>query len=158
MKKNIINVLNIINKKLKNKKIKWIIGGSTSLSLQGIKLKKISDIDIATDKKGAFKINEIFKEYEIKPVKFSKNRIISSYRGKLKIKNIEVDVMGELSEKIGNRWVNISRQRLKSPKFIKIRNNRIPVTPLEQHLVPYKILRRKKDNEKIKKIERMLKK
>jgi len=145
MKKNIINALEIINKKLKNKKIKWIIGGSTSLYLQGINIKKTSDIDIATDKEGAFKINEIFKEHEIKPVKFSKNKIISSYRGKFKIKNIEVDIMGELKKKIGNKWVNISRRRLKSPKFVKIRNIRIPVTPLEQHLASYKGLRRKKD-------------
>ena len=145
MKKNIINALEIINKKLKNKKIKWIIGGSTSLYLQGINIKKTSDIDIATDKEGAFKINEIFKEHEIKPVKFSKNKIISSYRGKFKIKNIEVDIMGELKKKIGNKWVNISRRRLKSPKFVEIRNIRIPVTPLEQHLVSYKGLRRKKD-------------
>ena len=54
MKEKIINVLYIIGKKLKNKKIKWVVGGSTSLFLQGITLKKVNDIGIATDKVGKY--------------------------------------------------------------------------------------------------------
>lgn len=158
MNKNIIDVLAIIHDKLKNKKIKWVVGGSTSLFLQGIALKEITDIDVMTTKEDAFKICEIFKNYEIKPVEFSETKIIKSYWGQLKIKNIKIDIMGEFSEKIGNRWVNISRKRLKHRKFKNVKNIKIPVTPLDQHLESYKILGRKKDILKIKKIEEALQK
>jgi len=155
MEKDFLSVLKIIHKKL-DKKVKWIVSGSTSLFLQGIKL-KASDIDIMTTKEGAFKICEILKDYEIKPIKFGKTKNISSYWGQLKIKNIKIDVMGEFSERIGGKWVNVSKQRLKSHGFVKLGNIKIPVSKLEHHLKSYKIMRRKKDIEKIKKIEEKLK-
>jgi predicted nucleotidyltransferase len=156
MNKDILEALELISEKLKNKKIKWVISGSTSLLLQGI-LAKANDIDIMTDKEGAFRISKIFKDYELKPVKFSRTKIIKSYWGKLKIGDKEVDIMGEFSEKIGNKWVNISRQRLESHKIKKIGNIEVPVTTLESHLSSYKVLGRKKDIEKIKKIEEFMK-
>jgi hypothetical protein len=156
VERRIINVLKIIHKSLVNKKIKWVVSGSTSLFLQGITLKKVSDIDIMSDKKGALKISKILKKYEIKPVKFGKTKIIKSYWGQLKIKNVKVDVMGEFSEKIGKKWVNISKQRLNSHNFIKLGKIKIPVTKLKHHLLSYKILKRKKDIEKIRKIEEFL--
>lgn len=157
MNKDILEALKLINEKLKDKKIKWVISGSTSLLLQGI-VKKANDIDIMTNKEGAFRISEVFKDYEIEPVKFSKTKIIKSYWGKLKIGDKEVDIMGEFSEKIGSKWVNISRQRLKSYEIKKIGKINVPVTTLESHLSSYKVLGRKKDIEKIKNIEESLRK
>jgi len=156
MNKDVLEALELISEKLKDKKIKWVISGSTSLLLQGI-VEKANDIDIMTDKEGAFRLSKIFKDYELKPVKFSRTKIIKSYWGKLKIGDKEVDIMGEFSEKIGNKWVNISRQRLESPKIKKIGNIEVPVTTLESHLLSYRVLGRKKDIEKIKKIEEFMK-
>jgi hypothetical protein len=157
MNKAILEALELISEKLKDKKIKWVVSGSTSLLLQGI-VEKANDIDIMTNKEGAFRISKILRDYEIKPVKFSRTKIIKSYWGKLKIGDKEVDIMGEFSERIGNTWVNISRQRLKSYEIKKIGNIEVPVTTLESHLSSYKVLRRKKDLEKIKKIEESLRK
>ena len=156
MKKDFFVVLKFIHKSLSNKKVKWVVSGSTSLFLQGIKLKP-SDIDITTNKEDAFKICDILKEYEIKHVKFGKTKNISSWWGQLKIKNIKIDIMGEFSEKIGGKWVNVSSQRLKSHDFVKLGNIKIPVSKLEHHLKSYKVMKRKKDIEKIKKIEEKLK-
>jgi len=154
----IIDVLKIIYRKLKQENIKWVIGGSTSLFLHRIDLKDVADIDIMTTKNDAFKIMKLFKDFEIKPIKFSKIDKIKSYWGQLKIKNIKIDIMGDFCERIGNRWINISRKRLKSPEYIKVGKFRFPVTSLQQHLESYKSLRREKDTEKIKKIEEVLNK
>lgn len=158
MNKKIIEVLKIIYKKLKNKNIKWVVSGSLNLLLQGIPIKKISDIDIMTTKKDAFKINEILKEFEIKPVKFGEKGLIKSYWGQLKIKGMKVDIVGEFSEKFGNKWVNIARKKLKSHKSVKIKNMKIPASDLQLQLKSYKLLKRKKDRIKIRKIEKFLKK
>ena len=68
LSKKVISALKIIYKKLKKEKINWVLVGSINLALQGIKI-RTKDIDILTDKKGAFKINKLFKEYEVEPVK-----------------------------------------------------------------------------------------
>ena len=60
MKRNMIDVLKVTHGRLKNEDVKWVVSGSVSLLLQNI-VKKASDIDIMTDKKGAYRIGEIFK-------------------------------------------------------------------------------------------------
>lgn len=54
----IIEALKIINQKLKNRRIKWVLVGSVSLALQGVKISP-KDIDILTNKKDVFKINKL---------------------------------------------------------------------------------------------------
>ena len=129
---------------MKRKKIKWILIGSISLALQGIKI-KAKDIDILTNKSGAFKINRLLKEYEIKPVKFLYSKIFGTeYFGKFRIKGVRVEVMGKTKEK------------LPSPKIIKISGMNLPVSSLEEELKFYKALKRRKDIDKIKKIIQFL--
>jgi len=159
LKPKIIRVLRIIYQKLKNQKIKWVLVGSTSLALQDVKIKP-KDIDILTDREGAFKINKLLKEYEIKPVKFGCLKIggkelFESYLGKFKIKGVKVEVMGNLKEKLGRKWIYLHK-RLKSPKIIKIKGMKIPVSPLEEQLKSYSRLGRKKDAFRVKQIKKAL--
>jgi len=151
----IIPILTMIHDRLKYKRIKWMLGGSASLFLHGT-VEKVGDIDILTDKEGAFKICEVFKEHIIKPVQFRESRIMRSYWGQLKIRNVKIDVMGDFCEKIKGKWINISHKRLSSPEFKRINNVRIPVSSLKHHLESYKVLGRKKDAEKIKMLEERL--
>ncbi|MDI6655315.1 MAG: DUF6036 family nucleotidyltransferase, partial [Candidatus Hydrothermarchaeota archaeon] len=95
----IIKALKIINQKLKDQKIKWVLVGSASLALQRVKIKP-KDIDILTNREGAYEINKLLKEYEIKPIKFGKSSVFQSYLGEFRVNNIKVEVMGNLKEKI----------------------------------------------------------
>jgi len=146
----IVNVLKFISKKLKKRKIKWVLVGSASLALQGVKIKP-KDIDILTDKEGAFKFNQIFKKFEIKPVQFGKTKVFQSFLGRFKIKGVKVEVMGDLKEKRGRKWVSLSN-RLKNSSWIKIGEIKIPISQLKDELESYSKLKRKKDKIKIKKI------
>jgi predicted nucleotidyltransferase len=156
----IVAVLKIINRKLKNQKIKWVLVGSTSLALQGVKIKP-KDIDILTDKEGAFRVNKLFKNYEVKPVEFGRLKIggkelFESYLGKFKIKGVKVEVMGNLKEKLGRKWIYLDK-RLKSPKIVKIEGMKLPVSPLQEQLKSYEKLNRKKDLIRVKRIKKVLK-
>jgi hypothetical protein len=142
--KKLLATLKIIDKKLRRKKVKWVLIGSVSLALQGIKI-KAKDIDILTNKKGAFKINKLLKEYEVKPVKISRSKIFGTeYFGKFKIKDVKVEVMGKLKKK------------LPSQKIIKISKMNLPVSSLKEELKAYKSLKRRKDINKIEKIMQVL--
>jgi len=156
MEDKITEVLEIVCKRLKEKHIKYVIGGSASLFLQGIGTGEITDIDIMTTKENAFKINKIFKEFEAKPVEYVESKLLRSYWGQLEIKGVKVDVMGEFSEKIKDRWINISDKRLKNHEYAKLEEMSIPVTKLGDHLGSYKTLNRKKDAYKVKEIEHFL--
>jgi hypothetical protein len=133
--------LKTIQKKIKNEKIKWALIGSTNLALQGIKIKP-KDIDILTDKKGAFEINKLLKEYEVKPVRFSNSKLFGpQYFGEFKIRGIKVEVMGKLKKK---KLVT---------KIVKINGIGLPVVSLKEELKAYEVLKREKDFNKIKKIK-----
>ncbi|MFH1774728.1 MAG: hypothetical protein ABH874_07215 [Methanobacteriota archaeon] len=151
----IIKALKIINQKLKDQKIKWVLVGSTSLALQGVKIKP-KDIDILTNREGAYEVNKLLKEYEIKPIKFGKSNVFQSYLGEFRVNKIKVEVMGNLKEKIGGKWESLS-PRLKSPKIIKIEGMNLPVSPLKEQLKSYKFRGRKKDSIRVQRIKEALK-
>jgi predicted nucleotidyltransferase len=144
--KKLLIALKNIHEKLKDEKINWVLIGSTNLALQEIKIKP-RDIDILTDKKGAFEINNLLKEYEVKPVRFSNSKLFGSqYFGEFKIGDIKVEVIGKLKKK---KLVT---------KIVKIDGMSLPVVSLEEELKAYEALRRKKDFSKIKKNKEFFKK
>lgn len=158
--KKIIEALKVIYRKLKDKKVKWVLVGSLSLALQGVDIEP-KDIDILTDKEGAFKINKLFKECEVKPVKFGRFKIggrelFKSYLGEFKIKGVKVEVMGNLKEKWGREWKSLHK-RLISPKIIEFEGMKLPVSSLEEQLKSYSRLGRKKDSIRVQKIKEALK-
>jgi hypothetical protein len=133
--------IKLIYNRLKDKKIKWVLVGSMSLALQGVKIKP-KDIDILTDKEGAFRVNKLFKNYEVKPVEFGRLKIgrrelFESYLGKFKIKGVKVEIMGNLKE--------------------KLEGMELPVSSLKEQLKSYSRLGRKKDAIRVKKIKAALK-
>jgi hypothetical protein len=149
--------IKLICARLRGKKIKWVLVGSTSLALQGVKIKP-KDIDILTDKEGAFKIEKLFEECKVRviPVKLSHSKLFKSYFGKFKLNDVKFEVMGDLKERVGNKWVSFSA-RLKSPKIVKLEGMEIPVSPLQEQLKSYSKLGRKKDFIRVQRIKEALK-
>lgn len=82
----VYKLLSMLICKLETNKVNWVLIGSLNLFLQGVDV-EFHDVDICTNKKGAFRINQIFKDYVVQPFAFSKTELIKSYRGILKIDN-----------------------------------------------------------------------
>ena len=151
---NIIGALKIITEKLRNQQIIWSLVGSTNLALQGVKVEP-NDIDILTNGKDAFKIHELLKEYEVRPVELKQLDIFESYFSELNINGVKVEIMGDLKRKIGEDWTPLI-ERLNKTIMIDVENVKVPVTPLEEELKAYKKLGRDKDKKKIEKILEVL--
>ncbi len=150
----IVEALKVITRRLRDAKIEWVLGGSTSLALQGVDISP-KDIDILTDKDGAFEINKLLKEYEVKPVEFKTSDLFESFFGEFRILNVKVEVMGNLREKHGSQWVSLST-RLKSVKLIEMNGMEIPVSSLHEQKRAYEELGRKKDAIRVRKIKEAL--
>ena len=150
-----LEVLRFLSQELRKANVRWVLEGSLSLALQGVHTEP-RDIDILTDRQGAFKTNEILKKYEEKQVEYSENDKLASYLGIFKINDVKVEVKGAYKEKEGDQWVKLSN-RLEKPRIIEVDGFRVPVTPLEEQLVSYKRSTRRGDIEKIHEIQQKLK-
>ena len=97
------SALTVIVNHLSNKDVIWALTGSTSFIIQGMPLSP-SDIDIQTDKTGAYAINGLLKAYEKEPVAFSSTDTIRSHIGSFVIYGITVEVMGDIQKKYNSAW------------------------------------------------------
>ena len=77
-------VLRIIYERLQYLDAPWAITGSLGFALHGMDI-PINDIDLQTDRNGAYQIEETFQSNIVRHVTFSESTIIRSYFGELKI-------------------------------------------------------------------------
>jgi len=149
----IMEALRTVSSHLKSVNVSWIIVGSVSLALQGVDIEP-NDVDILTDKRGAFQIGTLLKEYEVKPVSLRTDRFKSFY-GLYDIQGTKVEVIGDLRVRIDDTWVPLF-DRLKSPNLIEIDSMTMPVSSLRDQLLVYEKLGREKDEERIHRIREVL--
>lgn len=143
----ILRILKFLCKEFAKADISWVLAGSLSLALQGVSVEP-RDIDILTDRQGAFKINAMLKKYEVKKVEYSQTDKTASFLGIFRIDGVKVEVMGDYKEREGDRWTSLSH-RLRKQRTVEIDGITILVSPLKDQLTSYK---RSKDTEKVQKI------
>jgi hypothetical protein len=123
-------VLQKIHTILRQRSVLWAVTGSLNFALHGIPV-TIHDIDIQTNKEGAYKFEQLFTKYITKKVTYMKSEKIRSYFGSFLINNIPVEIMGDLQKILDDgSWeepVNI-RDYL---EFIKFKGMKIPVLCIE---------------------------
>jgi len=135
-----LKVLKKIKGQLEKTDIIWAVTGSTAFALRGLPFDP-EDIDIQTDKKGAYRMEEVLSEYVVEEVEFSSSDKIRSHFGTLEISGIKVEIMGDLQKKVKGSWeppIDIKSHR----EFLKIENLKIPVLDLEYELRAYQKLGR----------------
>ena len=131
-----LSVLRKICAHLEDSGINWVVTGSLGMALQGV-LVQVHDIDIQTDKDGAYEIERRFPKYMIKPVGYSVSERIRSHFGALEIDGIKVEIMGDVQKHLGNQsWeepVKVERYRC----WVEIDGMRVPVLSLEYEYQAY---------------------
>lgn len=150
-----LNVLRQIHARLFNTDVNWAVTGSLGFALQGVPAQP-NDIDIQTDKAGAYAIESLFSDVVIRKVKFSSAERIKSYFGALQIDGIQVEIMGDIQKRDADGgWeeiVDLVRYR----RMVEIDGLIVPVLSLEYEYQAYlkfgrteraKMLRRWLDDE-----------
>ncbi|MCL2603420.1 MAG: hypothetical protein FWD90_02965 [Defluviitaleaceae bacterium] len=99
-------VIKIIYNRLDQHDIIWAFTGSTSQAIHGMEIIPV-DIDIQTDKAGAYEIGSLLEQYEIEPVAFSSTDWIRSYFGTFFIEGITVEVMGDIQIIKDGKWEEV---------------------------------------------------
>ena len=149
-----LNVLRQIHARLSNTDVNWVVTGSLGFALQGVPVQP-NDIDLQTDKAGAYEIESLFSDVVIRKVKFSATEQIKSHFGALQIDGVEVEIMGDIQKRgadgVWEEIVNPAHYR----KMAEIDGLLVPVLSLEYEYQAYlkfgrieraKMLRRWLDN------------
>ena len=150
-----LNVLRQIHARLLDTDVNWVVTGSLGFALQGVPVQP-NDIDIQTDKTGAYAIERLFSDVVIRQVKFSATERIKSHFGALQIDGIEVEIMGNIQKRgadgVWEEIVDPARYR----RMVEIDGLLVPVLSLEYEYQAYlkfgrteraKLLRRWLDDE-----------
>jgi hypothetical protein len=146
--------LKTLAERLRSRNLRWVLVGSISLALQDVDVTP-ADIDVKTDKAGAYKINELLKDCEVKPVKYRLSDTMRSHLGEFRIKDVKVEVIGEFQEKVKGRWHG-DDSPLTSPTIIQFEGIQLPVSSLQTELRFYETAGREKDIAKIAAIRTIL--
>lgn len=124
--------------------ITWALTGSLAFSLQGIPYCP-NDIDIRTDKVGAYAFGKIFSSYLTDPVakRFDSERV-SSHLGKFNILSVEVEVMGDMQFKSSAGSWDVPENIQPWIRWISFDGHKIPVLSLDFEAKTYQLLGRHK--------------
>jgi hypothetical protein len=145
-----LNALIKIYARLEDNQANWVITGSIGMALQGVDL-EVHDIDIQTDKDGAYEIESRFPECMVKPVCYSISERIRSHLGMLEIDGIKIEIMGDIQKRLDDQtWeepVKVERHR----RWVEINGMRIPVLSLEYEYQAYLKLGRSEKAEMLRK-------
>jgi len=121
--------------------ITWALTGSLAFSIRGIDT-PVGDIDIQTDKDGAYAIERSLKPYVVEPVQFKAAAKIRSHFGVVVIGGVSVEIMGDI-EKLTPDGVWLATPPLRSiTEKITYGELRIPVLNLEYEYQAYTLLGR----------------
>ena len=92
-------VLRQLSTELKESRVNWVVIGSLSCALQGLPFEP-HDIDIQTDKQGAYEIERRFSSQVSRKVTFSSTERMRSHFGALLIEGIVVEIMGDIQKRL----------------------------------------------------------
>lgn len=135
---------------LKENRISWAITGSLGMVLQGLGV-DVHDIDIQTDKDGAYEIESCFSEYVVKPVSYSISERIRSHFGILEIGGIKVEIMGDIQKRLDDQtWEEPVKVELHKC-WVEIDGMQIPILSLEYEYQAYVKLGRNEKAEMLRK-------
>lgn len=143
-----LRVLRKIHDRLADSPAVWVVTGSLGMALQGMPM-TVNDIDIQTDRSGAYEMERRFAPFVTRRVTLSEAENIRSHFGRLTIDGIQVEIMGDIQKRREDgRWeepVDPARHRL----YVERDGMRIPVLSLAYEYRAYLRLGRREKAEKI---------
>lgn len=131
------------------KPINWAVTGSLGMVLHGMEM-DIHDIDLQTDKEGAYEIERRLVNTLVKLVHFRASERIRSYFGVFEINGIKIELMGDMQHQVADqKWdepVRVETCR----DWVDYADMHIPVISLEHEVKAYQLVGRTEKAEMIK--------
>lgn len=115
---NTFKILKEITNLFNKNNIFYIIGGNTGLILQDVKIEDDKEIDICTNKAGAYKVQKLLNKFTIDETKYKKLEWFKAHWGIFKIKDITIEIMGNPKIKFKDgTWQGLPKKNITSITF-----------------------------------------
>ena len=123
----------------------WVLGGSCSLALHGVPVEP-HDLDIATDREGAYRIGEALREVaqELRTVQWGEGERIRSHYGQYRLGDVQVDVIGAAELREADGWTPAQPPAEWEVERVAVpgADLSVPAFTLQYELVAYRRLQR----------------
>ncbi len=139
--KSYLTVLKRIADRLGQSEVLWAVTGSLGSALQGVPLEP-HDIDIQTDKSGAYEIERLLSQFVTEKVHLAQTDRIRSHFGAFEIDGIRVEVMGDVQKQDHEGIWRGPPDLTRIVRYLEIEHTVIPVLSIEYECQAYKQLGR----------------
>ena len=126
--------------RLSDLKHPWAITGSLGLALQGVAV-DIHDVDIQTDRGGAYQMERLLAGNVIKPVSFIESETIRSHFGQVELDGCRIEIIGDIEKRSELGWDEPPRL-LQIIRTIRFEDLSVPVIDLDYERNAYRSLNR----------------
>ena len=134
--------------RLKDTEICWAITGSMGMAIQGMDL-EINDIDLQSDREGAYEIQNLFPEYVTERVQLLERDITRSHFGRMDIMGVRVELMGDMAHRDAGQGWGDPPDLSCLIHWVEFEDMKLPVMDLEHEYTAYQRLGRPEKAAKI---------
>jgi hypothetical protein len=137
----LLNALRALQARLEKQPVNWAITASCGLALQGVPV-SVRDIDLATDRAGAYRLEQLFAAEIIRPVRFSAVDTVQSHYGAFALAGYEFEIIGDAQYRRADGSWDAPKEFTPHKHFIQIDDITLPVLTLEYEYEGYALLGR----------------
>jgi len=120
----------------------WALTGSASFAIRGLPFEP-NDIDLQTDKAGAYAIEAHFSDLMEQPVTYRDSGHIRSHPGSLSIDGVKVEIIGDVQKRLPEgSWSPLPRLE-DLIRTIPWEGYHVPVLPLDYEVEAYRLMGRR---------------
>lgn len=128
--------LHTLSTRLTPHEIRWAITGSLGFALHGIAV-TVHDIDVQTDREGAYLIERCFADCIVLPVAFRTSERIQSHFGVLRVEGVEVEIMGDIQKRLPDDGWDEPPRLAEHTEYLAVDGMRVPVLSVEYEHAAY---------------------
>lgn len=116
----------------------YAITGSVTLFLHGLDV-SIGDIDVQTTAAGAYQVERLLTEdcEPLTAVYFRESELIRSHYGKLNLRNVETEIMGQVQHRLSHGGWKDAPDLAQIIDHVAYNEITIPATSLQHELIAY---------------------
>lgn len=137
----LLDVLRKLHARLGDKNLNWALVGSFGLAIRGAPVEP-KDVDVMTDRTGAYRIGQLFSDSVTSPVSFRSSDTIESHFGELNVDGVKVEIMGDFRIRLQSGGWHGPPDFGRFKETISVESMSIPVLSLEWEYDSYSRLGR----------------
>jgi hypothetical protein len=115
--------------RLADSAVQWAVTGSVALALPGVRV-ACRDLEIVASEAGVHEIEQLFAGHVVEPVGFGTRGRLRGHLGRLRLENVEVDVLGDVQNLLPNGAWTVPPRLDALVVWVRVGEHRCPVVRL----------------------------